>query len=84
MMIIGGQTAHFIVSYDEQAGGEPRYQPETSAMAVATPGPTASTPDMARAPAGNAGLPVLSLPKGGAIRVIGEKFSTNPVTGTGT
>ncbi len=30
-------------------------------------------------------LPAISLPKGGgAIRGIGEKFSTNPVTGTGS
>src|SRR5271165_4136992 len=37
-------------------------------------------------PAGGAGqLPSLSLPKGGgAIRGIGEKFTANPVTGTGS
>src|SRR6516225_6051291 len=28
--------------------------------------------------------PQLSLPKGGSIRGLGEKFATNPVTGTGT
>ena len=40
---------------------------------------------MAGAPAKNGSLPTLSLPKGGgAIRGIGEKFSANPVTGTGT
>src|SRR5262245_39567640 len=33
----------------------------------------------------NAGLPAISLPKGGgAIRGIGEKFAANPVTGTGS
>src|SRR5215831_3358959 len=33
----------------------------------------------------NAGLPTISLPKGGgAIRGIGEKFAANPVTGTGS
>src|SRR3982751_3981607 len=31
----------------------------------------------------NAGLPTISLPKGGgAIRSIGEKFAANPITGT--
>jgi len=33
----------------------------------------------------NAGLPTISLPKGGgAIRGVGEKFAANPVTGTGS
>src|SRR5215470_9081087 len=33
----------------------------------------------------NAGLPTISLPKGGgAIRGIGEKFAANPVTGMGS
>ena len=34
---------------------------------------------------GQPGLPAISLPKGGgAIRGIGEKFASNPVTGTGS
>jgi RHS repeat-associated protein len=49
------------------------------------PGSIASAPDGAGAKTGNGSLPALSLPKGGgAIRGIGEKFSANPVTGTGS
>jgi len=47
----------------------------------------AATPKAREAPASNflVSAPTLSLPKGGgAIRGIGEKFSANPVTGTGT
>jgi predicted nucleotidyltransferase len=48
-------------------------------------GSIASAPDGAGAKTGNGSLPALSLPKvGGAIRGIGEKFSANPATGTGT
>jgi hypothetical protein len=68
-----------------QDSGELGNQPDASALSAATPGRAASAPDMAGAPAKNGSLPTLSLPKGGgAIRGIGEKFSANPVTGTGT
>lgn len=68
-----------------QDSGELGNQPDASALSAATPGPAASAPDTAGPPAKNGSLPALSLPKGGgAIRGIGEKFSANPVTGTGT
>ena len=51
------------------------------ALIGATGAGEAAMPDQAR----SAALPVVSLPKGGgAIRGIGEKFASNPVTGTGT
>ena len=65
-------------------------QPKANAISVtedsrATPGPAASAQDGAETASKNGSLPMLSLPKGGgAIRGIGEKFSANPVTGTGT
>src|SRR5688500_11247971 len=46
----------------------------------------AEHPARSEAPSGSHGAaaPAISLPKGGgAIRGIGEKFATNPVTGTG-
>ena len=53
--------------------------------APAAPQSTAHTPDSAGGTAASGSLPALALPKGGgAIRGIGEKFSANPVTGTGT
>ena len=49
------------------------------------PASAAQRPDSAAATADSGTLPTLNLPKGGgAIRGIGEKFSVNPVTGTGT
>ena len=65
-------------------------------MILPPPTRSGSTPDSTRAPdagkdtpaaSGNASasVPSISLPKGGgAIRGIGEKFSANPVTGTGS
>jgi hypothetical protein len=68
-----------------QDSGELGNHPDAGVLSAATPGRAASAPDMAGAPAKNGSLPTLSLPKGGgAIRGIGEKFSANPVTSTGT
>ena len=67
-----------------------RDQPITSMPSVPTdaraaPGSAANAPDGAGATASGSSLLALNLPKGGgAIRGIGEKFSANPVTGTGT
>src|SRR5215475_1799041 len=75
-----------MVEYGERPDGRP--VTETPPLAGATQGmsgPAASGPDKAAARTDSGTLPSLSLPKGGgAIRGIGEKFSINPVTGTGT
>ena len=58
----------------------------TSKLRVSSPAPAAASPsaDQSSAPSSSP-LPAISLPKGGgAIRGIGEKFSANPVTGTGS
>jgi RHS repeat-associated protein len=58
-----------------------------SAIRPAPPGPGSRTEASGRSPAapGAPAPPAITLPKGGgALRGIGEKFSANPVTGTGT
>jgi hypothetical protein len=74
----------------DPGGGQLSDQPKTY-MPVAVSDeqiPSASndgTPDRVAGAADAGSLPSLSLTKGGgAIRGIGEKFSANPVTGTGT
>lgn len=62
---------------------------EAAGTAPGRPGSSSGTADAGKATGDGAGpkslLPTLSLPKGGgAIRGIGEKFSTNPATGTGS
>lgn len=72
------------------AGGEDKEKTahEESGKAPPNASPTSSRPTSAGTPLGTQGsglVPTLSLPKGGgAIRGIGEKFSTNPATGTGS
>src|SRR5271166_2165218 len=70
----------------EQDSGQSSNQPAANTLPVATaPQSTAHAPDSAGGTAASGSLPALTLPKGGgAIRGIGEKFSANPVTGTGT
>ena len=63
------------------ARGEPRQQSHTPRQASQRAASAATAAAKSTAP----NLPSVTLPKGGgAIRGIGEKFATNPVTGTGT
>src|SRR5882724_9737749 len=67
------------------AGSAPGAAPPTTGADRAPPA-AGSSAASAASPTGGAGLlPALSLPKGGgALRGIGEKFSTNAATGTGS
>ncbi|RKH47668.1 toxin [Corallococcus sicarius] len=69
---------------DEKPNQEVRGQVQTGQRPTTGPAPSGA-PGESGAPKAAMLLPALTLPKGGgAVRGIGEKFSTHPVTGTGS